>query len=112
MTRDYELVVILDPDIKAEEKEKLLAKIKKSVTDAEGKVLETKEWGKKELSYPLAKKTAGLFYLLELSAPSEKMSSIRQKLQVDDSILKFLVISKEGMPSPRLVGGLRHPKEA
>lgn len=92
MNRDYELVVILDPDIKAEAKEKLLSVITRTVTDSEGKILELKEWGKKELAYPIAKKTAGLFYLIQITSPSEKISSIKQKFQIDDSILRYLLV--------------------
>lgn len=95
MKRNYELVVILDPEIKEEDKKKLLAKIEKTITDADGKVLQTKDWGRKEFTYPMNKKTAGSFYWWEITASSDKVASFKQKLQVDDTILKYLLVSKE-----------------
>ncbi len=96
MNRNYELVVILDPEAKAEEQEKLLTKIKKFITDAEGKVSQAKEWGKKELFSPIAKKNAGIFYVLDFSAPAAAVSSLRQKLQLEEKVLRFLLVAGEG----------------
>lgn len=52
MNRSYELVVILEPEIKAEEQEKLLAKISKTITDLKGEFSGTKELGEKGASLP------------------------------------------------------------
>jgi len=92
MDRNYELVVILDPELKTEEQEKLLSKIKKLISTGEGKISELKEWGKKELAYRIAKKTNGIFCLLFFSAPVASISSLKQKLQLEEKILRFLVV--------------------
>ncbi len=101
MNKTYELVVILDPEANAEEQEKLLAKIKKIVADAEGKVSQTKELGKKELFSPISKKKAGIFYVLNFSAPGASVASIRQKLQLEEKILRFLLVAGEGAVSAK-----------
>lgn len=95
MNRNYELVVILEPEIKAEEQEKLLAKIKKFVTEAEGRLSLTKEWGKKELAYPIAKKGMAIFYVYDLSLPTDKAPLIKKKLELEEKILRFLLVNKE-----------------
>ena len=95
MERKYDLVVILDPDLKTEEQEKLLAKIKKIITDLEGKVSSTKEWGKKDLSYSIAKKKSGVFYILNIEIPPAGVVSLRQKLSLEEKILRYLLVVKE-----------------
>ncbi|PIV00873.1 30S ribosomal protein S6 [Candidatus Shapirobacteria bacterium CG03_land_8_20_14_0_80_39_12] len=95
MTKTYELVVILDPELKTEEQEKLLAKIKKIITDLEGKVSSTKEWGKKDLSYSIAKKKSGVFYILNIEIPPAGVVSLRQKLSLEEKILRYLLVVKE-----------------
>lgn len=101
MERHYELVVILDPELKAEEQEKLLTKIKKFVADGEGKILEAKEWGKKNLAYPISKKKTGIYHWFLLALSSEKTPAFRGKLQLEDGILRFLLINKgESSPLP------------
>lgn len=108
MIRNYDLVVILDPEITAEEQEKLLSKIKKFITDAEGKVSEVKEWGKKQLTYLISKKETGLFVELKVSLASESAPFLRQKLQTEEKILRYLLVVEERAPSQKT----RHPKEA
>lgn len=95
MERTYELVLILDPEAKAEEVEKLLGKIKKIVLEAKGEVLGSKDWGKKELAYPVKKRGMGIFQWLELSLPVETVASFRTKLNLDEEIIRFLLIVKE-----------------
>lgn len=95
MNRNYELVVVLDPELKGKEQEELLDKIKKQITSASGKVEDVKEWGKKELAYPVAKKNSGIFYVINFSTSAQSVTSIRQKLQMEDNILRFLLVTQE-----------------
>jgi len=94
MNRNYELVVILDPETKAEEQEKLLEKIKKQIADSEGKSSPVKELGKKELAYPIKKKREGVFYLLEFSAPAASLASLQPKLLLEEKVLRYLLVGK------------------
>ena len=59
MKSNYELVVVFEPEIKAEEKEKLLTGLKKTITE-KGKILKEEDWGKKELAYQIKKQRRGL----------------------------------------------------
>lgn len=86
--------MILEPDLKAEGQEKLQTKIKKFITEAEGEVLEVKEGGKKELAFPVAKKKSGFFWWLTLTASGEKISGLRQKLALENEILRYLLTVK------------------
>jgi len=99
MNRNYELVVILDPELEVEGQEKLLEKIKQLVTEPEGEVAEIKKWGKKELAYPILKKRAGFFVEIKLSVPREAISSLKQKLQLEKKILRYLLVVEERRPA-------------
>lgn len=99
MNRTYELVVILEPEIKAEEQEKLLAKISKTITDLKGEFSGTKELGKKELAYPISKRKEGIFVEMKFSLPSNNTPSLRQKLQPEERILRYLLVVEEGRPA-------------
>ncbi len=96
MERKYDLVVILDPQISAGEQEKLLVKIKKLVADEKGEVSGSKEWGKKELAYPILKNGLGVFVEMQLSLPSSQTPSFRQKLQAEEKILRYLLVVEGG----------------
>jgi small subunit ribosomal protein S6 len=92
MNRNYEMVVILDPELSAAEQEKLLEKIEKQITDSEGKASQAKELGKKQLAYPIKKRSEGVFYLVEFSVPTAALPSLRQKLLLEEKVLRYLVL--------------------
>lgn len=95
MNRNYELVVILDPDTKGEEQEKLLKKYQSQITEAKGKIFQAKELGKKELAYPVAKKETGIFWVVDFSSPANLVPSLKQKLQLEEKVLRYLLVVKE-----------------
>ncbi len=95
MTRNYDLVVILDPELKDEEQEKLLAKIKKIISDSEGKISETKQWGKRVLAYRVSKRDSGFFVEFKFTAPANLLSSIRQKIKIEEQVLRYLLVVEE-----------------
>jgi small subunit ribosomal protein S6 len=93
--RDYELVLVLDPDLTTERQKKLISKIKKMVADLKGKVGKTDEWGKKKLAYPIAKKTSGHYFFMALSLPSQAPVEIEKNFRIEEDLLRYLLIRSE-----------------
>jgi len=93
MDCSYELVVVLDPELETEEQEKLLSKIEKLVSEAGGRTSESRLLGKKELAYPIAKKRTATFWVRQLNLSSEKVANFKQKLQLEEKILRFLMVA-------------------
>ena len=91
MKRNYQLVVIFEPETKAEEKEKLLQNIKKIISD-KGKVKEEKEWGKKELAYPIRKQRMGIFCWISFEGEPVILSTLNKKMRIEDKILRYLIV--------------------
>lgn len=82
----------MDSQLNSEEQEKLTSRIKKFISDIEGKVENIKEWGKKDLTYPIKKRSSGVYFIYDLSVNSEKINSLKQRLQNEDNILRFLMV--------------------
>ncbi len=93
--RDYELTLVISPDLGSEDTKTLLTKIKKIVEEPKGKVTKTNEWGRKDLAYPIAKKQVGYFVLLEINLPEDQPKEIERKLKLEEGILRFLLVRKE-----------------
>ena len=93
--RDYELTLVVDPDLTSEKQKKLVTKIKKIITDLKGKVDKTDEWGRKNLAYPIKKKTAGYYFLLAIKLPVEAPIEIEKKLRLEEEIVRYLLVKKE-----------------
>lgn len=91
--RDYELTLIIDPELRAEDQKKVITKIKKLVTDFKGKVGKVNEWGKKEFNYPIKKKNMGYYFCLEIGLPVEALADLDKKLRLEEAVCRFLLVS-------------------
>lgn len=93
--RDYELTLVLDPEVSGEKQKKFLAKIKKAVEGLKGKVQETHDWGRKELAYPIKKRNLGLYFLWEIKLPEKGPQELDRKLKLEGDLLRYLLVRKE-----------------
>jgi small subunit ribosomal protein S18 len=75
---NYELMVIFTPVLSEEEFKTAQKKYEALVKDNGGEVTHTNPWGLKSLAYPVAKKTTGLYWVMEYSAPT----SFNEKLKI------------------------------
>ena len=91
--RDYELTLIIDPDLSAEDQKKVITKVKKIITDLKGKVEKADEWGKKPLSYPIKKKNMGSYFCLKIALSPESVNEIDKKLKIEELVMRFLIVS-------------------
>jgi len=94
--RKYEMAIVLDPDLKEDERKKLVEEIKGEIEKAKGKVLEVDEWGKKELAYPIRKagkkSKEGIYFLFNLEIPQEVPVEIGKKLRLNEKVLRYLLV--------------------
>jgi len=93
--RSYELVLILSSALEKAEQEKILGKIKKIIAEAGGKVGEVTEWGKRELAYPVKKQNEGIYLFLNLEIEGKEAKKIGEKLKIEESVLRHLLVRKE-----------------
>lgn len=91
----YELTLVLDGKSGVAKKNKVVDGLKKLVEILKGKVVDSKDWGTKELAYKIGKSTTGLYLFFELELDPKGVKSVNDKLRVDADILRFLLIRKE-----------------
>ena len=87
---NYELMVIFTPVLSDEEFKAEQKKYAKFVKDNNGSVVAENAWGLKALAYPIQKKTTGLYWVLEYSAPSEFNEKLKIQILRDESVLRHL----------------------
>ena len=77
--------VLSDDEFKAEQK-----KYTRMVTDAGGAVVAENAWGLKSLAYPIQKKTTGLYWVMEYTAPSDFNEKLKIQMLRDENVLRQL----------------------
>ena len=87
---NYELIVIFTPVLSEEEFKAEQKKYAKIVRDNGGSIVSENAWGLKSLAYPIQKKTTGLYWVLEYTAPSEFNEKLKIQMLRDESVLRHL----------------------
>jgi len=87
---NYELMVIFTPVLSDEEFKAEQKKFAALVTETGGSVVAENPWGLKSLAYPIQKKTTGLYWVMEYTAPSDFNEKLKIQLLRDESVLRHL----------------------
>ena len=87
---NYELMVIFTPVLSEEEYKAAQKKYLDMVTDNQGEILNTNPWGLKSLAYPIAKKTTGLYWVMEYKAPTSFNEKLKIQLLRDESQMRHM----------------------
>ncbi len=88
--QNYELMVIFTPVLSDDDYKASQKKFAALVTDAGGQILNEKPWGLKSLAYPIAKKTTGLYWVVEYIAPSDFNEKLKIQLLRDDNVMRHM----------------------
>jgi len=87
---NYELMVIFTPVLSEEDFKAAQKKYATLVKENGGEVLNENPWGLKSLAYPIAKKTTGLYLVMEYTAPSTFNEKLKIQLLRDESVLRHM----------------------
>jgi small subunit ribosomal protein S6 len=91
--KQYELVVLLHPDLEIDA-DAPINKIEKLVAGVNGKVTKRDNWGKKRLAYPVKKQQFGLYVYFELDLEPGSIRQLESSLLITEEVLRFLLVGK------------------
>ncbi len=91
----YEIMFIVKTTNEATDIKKTAEGYKSLMTSLKGKVEEFKELGEKKLAYPINKEVNGFYYVLEVEANADAIHEFDRKIQLDENIIRHLIIRKE-----------------
>lgn len=91
----YETIFLMKSDITEEQKNKVIDNIKNYLT-TNGKIAKTEDLGLKTLAYEIKTYKQAYYYLIEFDAKYEAISELERIYRINNDILKFIVVRKEG----------------
>lgn len=92
--REYELTVLLQPDLEAN-LEPALKKIRDIITSNKGKIVKEDNWGKKKLAYSIAREDFAVYVYFELELPARAVARIDSTLNITDEAIRHLLVSAD-----------------
>ena len=86
--QQYELTLILKPNLTEEQVDAIIAKLKLTVVSR-------LVWGKRMLAYPIRKEKEGLYIHLLIALEQSNVSSLEEKIRLNEQIIRHLLVTAE-----------------
>ena len=99
--RDYELVLMLDPEVDETRVEAVMGRIRSLVADHQGEVIDEDSWGMRKLAYKIDNHTQANYHLAHLQMEAEGSKALEGSLKLTDDVMRHLLIKKDGPPPPK-----------
>jgi small subunit ribosomal protein S6 len=90
--RDYELVVIISPEVTDEDIPATLEKMNQSITDKGGSITEVNQWGRRKLAYPIGNFMEGNYVLTQFKMEPKQTAELEASLRLTEEILRHLLV--------------------
>jgi len=91
---EYEILLMLDPDLPEQRSEEILSRIRALVEDGGGKWVRHDIWGRRRLAYEIDKKTDGAYHLLEFDATPETLAELSRILKITDGVMRHMAVHR------------------
>ena len=92
--REYEIVYVIKPDLSDEERAEKIARIHSLITDNNGEIESTEDWGKRVLAYEIKHYSEGYYGLTNFRLPPESVAAVEERLNIDEDILRYQIVAR------------------
>jgi small subunit ribosomal protein S6 len=92
MSRLYEVMFIIRPDVAEEDVDKLIAGFTTTVTNGGGTVKSTEKMGRRKLAYLVRKFSDGNYVLMTIEAGGVVVAELERRLRVSEPVIKFITV--------------------
>lgn len=93
--REYELMVILNPEVEERAVEPTLKKFLEVVTKENGTVDKLDIWGRRRLAYEIQKKAEAIYVVVNFTSTPETSKELDRQLSLNETILRTKIIRPE-----------------
>ena len=90
--RNYELMILFDPNLPDEDKKTLQDKIRATITSNQGKVTRIEQWGKRKLAYQIKKFQEAIYAVIHFNLEPENIANLESSIKFEDRIIRYLLI--------------------
>lgn len=89
--KEYELAVVLHPDLEIDLKG-ASSRLEKLIEQIDGKIVKKDEWGKQRLAYAINNQVFGVYVIYQLELNPAKVGELEQGLLLSEEVLRHLLL--------------------
>src|ERR1700723_647807 len=90
--RRYETIFILRPDSGDPQIKEAIKRYEGIIAAGAGEMIETEEWGSRELAYKIKGERRGFYVRLDYVSPGPVMNEVERNLRISDTVLRYLSV--------------------
>jgi len=90
--RDYELVLIISPEVTEEKADTIVDNVSQFITGRGGAISNVERWGKRKLSYSIRHFMEGDYVLVKFQLKPSLGTELETNLRISEEILRHLLI--------------------
>src|SRR5512132_819282 len=90
--RHYEVVFIVHPD-QSEQVPAMVERYRAMVTSRNGRIHRLEDWGRRQLTYPIAKIHKAHYVLMNIECDGETLSELEHAFKFNDAVLRHLIVA-------------------
>jgi len=90
--RDYELIVIISPEVPEEELPTNIDKIGEFITSKGGTITQVDRWGKRKLAYTINHFSEGNYVLTKFKTEPAMIAELEANLRISEKILRHMLV--------------------
>jgi small subunit ribosomal protein S6 len=93
--REYELVMVLDPEMEDEQTSATIDRMTQFVTSRGGEVTDVNTWGKRKLSYAVKSRNEGNYIVTHFRIEPSQTAELEATLRLSEEVLRHLLVKTE-----------------
>jgi small subunit ribosomal protein S6 len=87
---DYEVLIMLDPELPEERQGEIVTRAQEFVTKNGGTWGSQEPWGRRRLAYEIDHKSEGAYHLLTFSSTPETLDEVSRVLKITEGVMRHL----------------------
>ena len=95
MPRDYELGLILDPEVGDERARAIVERVTQTIANNNGQVVRVNAWGRRRLAYPIDRHRDGLYFYFDMMLEPTTVAEVERTLRVNEDVLRHLLKARD-----------------
>jgi small subunit ribosomal protein S6 len=92
---EYELVVVMNPDIVEEDVPAAIERVTGAVTSRGGEVVDIQPWGRRRLAYSIDRHTEGNYLVTQIKLAPERTHELESGFKISEDVLRHLLVRKD-----------------
>ena len=97
--RRYEVMYIVNSSVEEEKRTALIETLGKIITDCDGKILKTDEWGMREFAYEIDHMNKGYYVVVTFEADDACLREYDRLMRINPSVVRYMIVQRDDAPA-------------